>query len=336
MSCFFEVKGEERMRIGILGAADIAKRRFLPALDLINDLYFHGVAVSSMDRVAAGKEIVEKYGGQVYVGYEQLLEDNEVDAVYVPLPPSLHYKWAKKALLAGKHVFLEKPSTTSLEETLELIRIADERNLVIVENYGFVHHSQIKMIQDIMESKRLGGVRNIRTAFGFPRRSDSDIRHSKELGGGALFDAGGYTIHAGLVFLGETAEVESILLNYLEDFDVDMYGCLTMKNNDGQTLQAMFGMDCFYKCELEIWLEKGYIRAPRFYTAPSDLEPEIIVSSREGDEVIKAGKTDQFAQRIHYFVECCNEEEKRKQSYNNIVGQMRQLDKAIKCGRNGE
>ena len=330
------LKGGESVQIGILGAADIAKRRFLPALELINDLCFQGVAVSSVDRINAGKEIVEKYGGQVYVGYEQLIEDEEVDAVYVPLPPSLHYKWAKKALLAGKHVFLEKPSTTSLEETLELIRIADEKNLVIVENYGFVQHPQIKIIQDIIESKRLGDVRNIRTAFGFPRRSDSDIRHSKELGGGALFDAGGYTIHAGMVFLGETAEVESVSLNYLNDFEVDMYGCLTMKNNDGQTLQAMFGMDCFYKCELEVWLEKGYIRAPRFYTAPQDLEPEIIVSSRECEEVIKAEKADQFAQRINFFVECCNEEEKRKQSYNSIIGQMRQLDKAIKCGRNGE
>ncbi len=324
------------MRLGILGAADIAKRRFLPALELINDLHFQGVAVSSPDRGNAGEEIVEKHGGQVYRGYEQLLEDKEVDAVYVPLPPSLHYKWAKKALLAGKHVFLEKPSTTSLEETLELIRIADGRKLVIVENYGFVQHPQIKIIQDIIESKRLGDVRNIRTAFGFPRRSDSDIRHSKELGGGALLDAGGYAIHAGMVFLGETAEVESISLNYLNDFDVDMYGCLTMKNNDGQTLQAMFGMDCFYKCELEVWLEKGYIRAPRFYTAPPDLEPEIIVNSREREEVIKAEKTDQFAQRINFFVECCNDEDKRKQSYNSIAGQMRQLDKAIKFGRNGE
>jgi len=324
------------MRIGILGAADIAKRRFLPALESINGLFFQGVAVSSLDRLSAGEEIVERHGGQVYVGYEQLLEDKEVDAVYVPLPPSLHYKWAKKALLAGKHVFLEKPSTTCLEETLELIRIADERNLVLVENYGFVQHPQIKIIQDIIESKRLGDVRNIRTAFGFPRRSDLDIRHSKELGGGALLDAGGYAIHAGMVFLGETAEVESISLNYLEDFDVDMYGCLTMKNSEGQTLQAMFGMDCFYKCELEVWLEKGYVRAPRFYTAPPDLEPEIIVSTREGEEVIKAEKTDQFAQRINFFVECCNEEVKRKQSYNSIAGQMKQLDRAIKCGRNGE
>lgn len=324
------------MRVGILGAADIAKRRFLPALELINDLHFQGVAVSSVDRVNAGKEIVEKHGGQIYIGYERLLEDDGVDAVYVPLPPSLHYEWAKKALLAGKHVFLEKPSTTSLEESLELIQIADKRKLVIVENYGFVHHSQIKIMQDIIESKRLGDVRNIRTAFGFPRRSDSDIRHSKKLGGGALLDAGGYTIHAGMVFLGETAEVESISLNYLNDFDVDMYGCLTMKNSAGQTLQAMFGMDCFYKCELEVWLEKGYISAPRFYTAPPDLEPEIIVSSRECEEVIKAEKTDQFAQRIKFFVECCNDEEKRKQSYNSIAGQMRQLDKAIKFGRNGE
>lgn len=323
------------MRIGILGAADIAKRRFLPAMEKMDNIHFQGVAVSSISRINAGKEIVEKYGGKLYVGYEQLIQDEEIDAVYIPLPPALHYKWARESLLAGKHIFLEKPSTTSLKNTLELIKIADKKKLVIVENYGFVQHSQMEIIRNIIESKTLGDVRNIRTAFGFPRRDDLDIRHNKKLGGGALFDAGGYTIHAGIEFLGDTAEVDSISINYVNGFDVDMYGCLTMKNVHGHTLQAMFGMDCYYKCELEVWLEKGYVRASRFYTAPPDLEPEILVASKEGEKIVKAEMTDQFAQRIKYFVECCNNEEKRKESYNSIIKQIRQLDKAIKYGKNG-
>ena len=69
-----------------------------------------------------------------------MLNDESVDCVYIPLPPAFHYEWAKKALLAGKHVFLEKPSTTSLKYTEELVKLAEERGLVIQENYMFQYH----------------------------------------------------------------------------------------------------------------------------------------------------------------------------------------------------
>ena len=317
------------MKLGVLGAADIAKRRFLPAISGLENVEFTEIAVSSEARLSAALGIAEEFSGKAVVGYDALISNSEIDAVYIPLPPSLHYEWAKKALLAGKHVFVEKPSTTSLEHTEELVSIAKEKGLAITENYGFTKHPQTKLIHKLIGDGAIGEIRNIRTAFGFPMRPKDDIRHQKKLGGGALLDAGGYTIKAGFEFLGDTAEVVTASLNYIDDFDVDMYGSLTMENASGITLQASFGMDCFYKCELEIWGQKGYIKAPRFYTAPGNLKPQVIVADRDGETVYEADSIEQFAAQFDYFRECINNTELRNRAYDELIRETEQIEYAF-------
>lgn len=322
------------MRFGILGAADIAKRRFLPALNKCNDAALAMIGVSSEARITAGQELVDTFGGQLVVGYQNVLDSSDIDAVYIPLPPSLHYEWAKKALLAGKHVFVEKPLTISERHTLELIELAKEKGLALTENYGFIRHPQMALIHKLIDDGAIGEVRNIRTAFGFPLRPIDDIRHQKSLGGGALLDAGGYTIRAGLEFLGSDSELTTASLCNLDGFEVDMYGSLSMTNNSGVTMQASFGMDNYYKCELEIWGQKGMLRAGRLYTAPDSLSPAIIVTTNDGEVAYEADKADQFLLQLEHFLACISDKQKRLAEYYAIARQIRLLDKAINTGRN--
>ena len=109
------------MKIGILGTSEIAFRRFLPALSESKDFTYAGVASRTPEK---GKSFQEQYGGEAYDGYEALLADESIEAVYVPLPPALHYEWGRKVLEAGKHLFLEKPSTTSTKDTKALLDLA--------------------------------------------------------------------------------------------------------------------------------------------------------------------------------------------------------------------
>ena len=102
------------MKIGIIGAADIAFRRFLPALKKCPGIEYAGVASRAPEKANRFTEI---YGGKEYSSYEAFLADESVDAVYLPLPPALHYEWGRKVLLAGFHLLMEKPFTTSLSET---------------------------------------------------------------------------------------------------------------------------------------------------------------------------------------------------------------------------
>ena len=91
------------MKIGILGTADIAFRRFLPALQKCSEFLFAGIASRTLEKV---QPFIDAFGGQAYKSYDALLADESIDAVYVPLPPALHYEWGKRVLLSGKHLFM--------------------------------------------------------------------------------------------------------------------------------------------------------------------------------------------------------------------------------------
>ena len=117
------------IRIGIICPSEIAFRRFLPSLKLAEGFEYVGVAIASKEEfVGATDEIlakerqkaqtfVDNYGGKIFEGYSTMISSDEIDAIYLPLPPALHFKWAEKALLNNKHVFVEKPSTTCLKDT---------------------------------------------------------------------------------------------------------------------------------------------------------------------------------------------------------------------------
>ena len=142
------------MRIGIICPSEIAFRRFLPALKEAGCFEYAGVAIASKEEfVGATDEILAKerakaqtfvdtYGGKIYEGYKTLIESDDVDAIYLPLPPGLHYKWAKAALDAGKHTLVEKPCTIALSNTEDLLKEAGEKGLAVHENYMFAFHNQ--------------------------------------------------------------------------------------------------------------------------------------------------------------------------------------------------
>ena len=119
-----------RVRLGVLGCSAIARRRALPAVAEIPELEI--TAVASRDAAKAA-EFADRFGGTATTGYAALLDDPEVDAVYLSLPTALHHEWARRALRAGKHVLCEKPLTDRADRTRELTALARERNLVLRE-----------------------------------------------------------------------------------------------------------------------------------------------------------------------------------------------------------
>ena len=151
-------------KVGVICPSEIAFRRFLPSLQRVEEFEFAGVAIASKEEfVGATDEIlakerakaqtfVDNYGGKIYEGYQTLIESPEVDVVYLPLPPALHFKWAKKVLEAGKHAYVEKPFTTSLADTQTLISMAKEKDLAVHENYMFIFHKQLQAVNDIIAS----------------------------------------------------------------------------------------------------------------------------------------------------------------------------------------
>ena len=310
------------MKLGILGTADIAFRRFLPALQKCRELEYGGVASRTPSK---GEKFREAFGGKVYASYDALLADPEIGAVYVPLPPALHYEWGKKVLLSGKHLLLEKPFTVSPAETAELLKLAEERNLAVHENYMFLYHSQLAWIKEKLAEGLIGELRLIRASFGFPFRGTSDFRYEKALGGGALLDCGGYPLRLAADLLGDSTEVTSAQLNSGRNLDVDLFGSATLVNQKGETAQISFGMDNSYQCKLELWGSKGILTAPRIFTAPAGLPITLELQNQEGRKFIELPADDSFLHSIEYFSESICNRKKREdiQKQSEMIATLR-------------
>lgn len=311
------------MRIGILGAADIAKRRFLPALKKTEIFQLAGVAVSNVSRAKKAEELTSIYGGKIFVGYEELLKQPGIDAVYIPQPPAFHNKWAQLAISYGKHVLLEKPATTNLQDAESLLEFAKGKKIALLENYGFCYHKQTALVKSIVEREELGKIRLVRAAFGFPYRDSNDFRYHAALGGGALLDCGGYTVKAAQLFLGNRLRVMSSQLNFENIHDVDLFGSAMLGNEKGLTAQVSFGMDNSYRCELEVWGSKGYLSAPRFFTPPADFEAEIFIKKGMGEQILKVEPDDQFLRIIQKFSDCIENSEIAREAREEILCQMK-------------
>ena len=339
------------IRIGIICPSEIAYRRFLPALTKHKEFLFAGIAVAktgeymlpdsanSTDISALNdilqqenekaKQFTDNYGGVIYKGYEAMVTSTDIDALYIPLPPALHHKWAKAALENGKHVLLEKPAALELSHTRELTDIAGSHSLALHENYMFIFHDQIKQINSIIKNGAIGEIRLYRITFGFPKRDANDFRYNKKLGGGALFDAGGYTIKYASALLGGNVEIACANMNFTEEFTVDIYGSATLVNDRGVTAQVAFGMDNSYRCDLEVWGSTGMLTTGRVLTAPDNFVPEAIVKTAAGEEKIILRADDSFGKSINWFKECIENEAARTESYESILQQAILIDEFI-------
>ncbi|KAF8659830.1 hypothetical protein AX16_001715 [Volvariella volvacea WC 439] len=186
------------IRFGILGAAAIAPAAIITPARNHPEAVVLAVAARSKDRAAAyakKHDIPKVYGGPT--GYRELINDPEIDAIYNPLPNGLHYEWTLKALAAGKHVLLEKPSANTADETREMFEFAEKRGLVLLEAFHYRFHPAVQRVKVILESGELGAVRNLSATLTVPSGfvPQGDIRLDYQLGGGALMDMGCYTIN---------------------------------------------------------------------------------------------------------------------------------------------
>jgi len=311
----------------------------MPALLKQENFLFVGVAIADESEWKGVNQSVEKekanafvvdYGGKVFDSYTSIINSDEVDAIYIPLPPALHFKWAELALKAGKHVLSEKPATTSLADTEYLIKLAAQKSLAFHENYMFAFHNQLSALDDIIASGEIGEVRLYRISFGFPRRAANDFRYNKTLGGGALLDAGGYTIKYASMLLGETTKLVCAHSQYIDTFEVDIAGSATLVNDAGITAQIAFGMDNSYKCDLEVWGSLGTLTSGRVLTAPAGFVPEVIIKKGNEEVVKQLPEDDAFMKSIALFGQCVADISLRHKNHTAILQQAELVEEFIK------
>jgi predicted dehydrogenase len=289
------------IRIGVLGCANIAVRSLIPELSRHPAFELVGIASRTRDKAAG---LADKYGCRP-MSYTEMVEHSAVDAVYVPLPTGLHAAWVSQCLVGGKHVLCEKSLGCTLDEVQDMITLARAKRSLVMENFQFRYHSQHAAVKAIINSGLLGDLRCFRSAFGFPPFTDgpANIRYQRELGGGALLDAGAYTIKATTFMLGKTFRVRAATLRQSLEYGVDLGGSIYLENDDGLVSETAFGFDNFYQCNYEIWGSKGKLTAKRAFTAPPGFSPEIVVETSAGAEVRALPADNHFANMLTRFAE---------------------------------
>ena len=305
------------IRIGILGCANIAIRSIMPALGLHPDFQIAGVASRSSQKASS---VAVQYQCKSY-SYEELINDPNIQAIYIPLPNALHYQWIKLALQRQKHVLCEKSLGVSVAEVNELSEIAIENEKILMENFQFRFHSQLAEIRRLIASNTIGAVRLLRTTFSFPPFSDltQNIRYSAKLGGGALLDAGAYTTKISSILMGDELQVVGANLRYDNAFNVDIGGSALLVSPAGYQAQIAFGFDSFYQCAVEILGEFGKISTPRIFTAPKDLNPLLRIENQQGSQDIVLEADDHFYNMLTYFSRLISTNDYCKEANGNII-----------------
>ena len=180
------------IRIGVLGAAAIVPNALTEPARSVPETRV--VAIAARDPKRAQAFARRHHIRRVHRTYDDLLHDPDVDAIYNPLPNSLHAEWTIRALKAGKHVLCEKPFASNAREAEEMARVAHETGLVLSEAFAYRYHPLTARVKEIIASGELGEIKHIEAQFCFLLPSPNNIRFRYELAGGALMDCGCYPV----------------------------------------------------------------------------------------------------------------------------------------------
>jgi predicted dehydrogenase len=234
------MKTQSPLRIGILGCANIA-RQF--SRDVAASPAVRCVAVASRNAETAAAFAAAQGIGRHHGSYEALLDDAEVDAIYIPLPNSLHAEWAIAAAAHGKHVLCEKPLALNEAQARSMFDAARRHGVMLLESYPYYFQPQTGRLVALLQSGAIGRVRSVQSCFGFTlANAQTNIRSKPELGGGALLDAGCYALSIIRLAMGCAPQRVMADASWAES-GVDISLSATLHYADGRRAQLSCAMD---------------------------------------------------------------------------------------------
>lgn len=293
----------QKIRWGILSTAHIGLTQVIPAIQ--RSEFAEVVAIAS----ESGKETkaAEEHGiPKTYNSYQRLLDDPEIDAVYIPLPNHLHKKWAIAAAKAGKHVLCEKPAAITFSDAIEMVEACRENNVQFMEGFMYQFHPQHSFVKELIASGEIGTVKLVRSSFSFFLNDrENNIRMKKEMGGGSLFDVGCYCIHAIRNIVGSEPVSVDVKAHLDSESGVDLsaFGYLDFSNGVQATFDCSFDMT--FRQGYEVIGTTGKITVPRaFRPDVNGSEGLIIIENEKGLRMEKIlgdiylSQVDHFCQSI--------------------------------------
>lgn len=309
------------INVAVLGIGNHARRNILPALANCKSVVLAGISSRNRDIV---EQEADRYRCKVYEDGNEILADKNINVIHIALPIGLHADWGLKTIQSGKHLWCEKSLTHDPVMTQHIIQEAKSRNLSVCECFMYIHHPQFERLRQLMRDGQIGTIKSISARFGFPHMAANNIRYNKELGGGALLDAGCYPLHAVRQLTGSMPEqIHSIILNE-EPYTVDVRGSALLGFDSGLQAHLQWGYGHSYLNEIELWGDNGRARAMIPFSKPATRQPCIKIINHQGEIAIENfPDTDHFLSMFDSFSVACSDPVLRATYWSDAIQQSR-------------
>lgn len=293
---------------GVLGTAGIAKSCTIPGMLETENCRLYAIAGRNAEKVAS---FVGTFGFEKgYTSYDELLEDPEVEAVYIPLPNDMHCEWAIKALNKKKHVLCEKPMAVNAAQAEKMIAAANENGVILMEAFAYLHSPFIAAIKEEIEAGTIGKVDYMESAFLINEFEGlSNIRVRRENFGGSMYDVGCYGVSLSQWLIGEEpVDVQGVA--EFTDQHIDIHTNVIMKYPSGIRASVSCGMCLSDDKRIDRWTicgSKGMIVSKEMFNGKGELKYTVI--TEEGAVVKTVHTPDNYGLEVAQFGKCIAGEE---------------------------
>jgi predicted dehydrogenase len=318
----------KKIRWGILSTAKIGREKVIPALQKSK----HGevVAIASPNQQRLQEEANLLSIPTRYSAYEELLNDVDVDAVYIPLPNHLHVPWAMKAMEANKHVLCEKPIALTAAEASLLAEAAKEKpHLKVMEAFMYRFHPQWLKAKQLVENGRIGEVRTVQSFFSYFNTDPNNIRNRKEVGGGAMMDIGCYCISFARFLFGREPDRIFATVDIDADFGTDRMASGIMDFTTGTSTFTCSTQLMPYQ-RVNILGSEGRIEVEIPVNAPPDKETKLWLHTKGGSEQFLFEPVDQYALQGDEFAKAILYNTAVPTNLNDAVNNMKVMEAVFK------
>ena len=270
------------------GLGPHALKNVLPAISSTAGVSLHGVSSRNREVVASA---CREYGCATWDTPEAMLEDGEVDAIYLATPIGLHASQGSAVLESGKHLWCEKPMARNSEEVTTLTALSRARGVTAAEGFMYLYHPQFTYLTAVVNSGRLGYLQSVSCRFGIPPLDRPGFRNSPQLGGGAFLDVGCYPISAVTSLFPEgLPEVAFAEIIVEPPAVVDSKGSAVLRYERGVDATLQWRVGSAYRNEIDFWGTDGSLSSERIFSKPAGYVPRFRFLDRQGRETFEWGE----------------------------------------------
>jgi predicted dehydrogenase len=302
---------KSKIKFGIIGCSSIARKSTIPAIINSKNSVLEMIGSRSISKA---KKFAKEFDCSKFGSYDDVLNNQNIDAVYISLPMSMHEEWSIKAAKSKKHILCEKSATLSYNSAKKIVKECKKNNVKIMENFVFKFHPQHKKFLELIKKNTIGDIHTFSSKYGFNLScSKKNFRFNKKFGGGVLNDVGCYLISASMFIFKDIPISIFCNLETNNKLNIDIRGSILLTFPKNKSALLAFGYHNYFQSTYDVWGTKGLIKVERAFNITKDMKPIISLNQNDKIKKIIIPTANQFQLTIDNF---CAKIKNNTKTYN--------------------